>query len=80
MKLTAVLSDPPEGVALGKPVLAPGLLRLPVVAGEKAKPGLDNLIVELFAEAQRKGKDGKVMKRKYSAGFLPAVPVTIVTK
>ncbi|HET6428665.1 MAG TPA: hypothetical protein VFJ30_09670, partial [Phycisphaerae bacterium] len=50
---------------------------------DTAKSGLaDNLIVEAFRELVPKAKKGAApaKKRRWSIGFLPAIPVEIVRK
>ncbi|KPK50080.1 MAG: hypothetical protein AMK72_03035 [Planctomycetes bacterium SM23_25] len=82
--LVLELNDPPEGLSLRDvSVVSDGLEFRLQADGEAVKSGFaDNLIVEALREYVPKTKDGKSTgrKRRYSTGFLPAIPVEIVQK
>jgi len=80
-ELLLQLNDPPEGLTLHDvSVVAQGLQFRLEADKDAAKSGFtDNLIVEAFREFAPKRKDGRpAKKRRYSMGFLPAIPVRIV--
>jgi len=66
------LQDPPKGIAVGSAIALAGDLAFAIKADATAvKPGdADNLIIEAFARP-REG-------RRYSLGFLPAIPIEVV--
>ena len=78
------LNDPPEGLSLDDVSVVSDGLEFRLHADKDAvKSGFaDNLIVEAFRESTPKTKDGKPAgaKRRYSIGFLPAIPIEIVRK
>ncbi len=78
------LNDPPKGLSLRDvSVVSDGLEFRLHADTDAVKSGFaDNLIVEAFRESTPKTKDGKPTgaKRRYSMGFLPAIPIEIVQK
>lgn len=66
------LDDPPKGITVGSVIALAGDLAFAIKADATAvKPGdADNLIIEAFARP-REG-------RRYSLGFLPAIPIEVV--
>ncbi len=77
------LDEPPEGLSLsGVSVVPQGLAFNLSADKDAAKSGYaGNLIVEAFRESAPKRKDGKVgRKRRYSIGYLPAIPVRVVQR
>jgi len=78
------LDDPPAGLGLHDVSVVAGGLEFRLAADkDTAKSGLaDNLIVEAFRELVPKAKKGAApaKKRRWSIGFLPAIPVEIVRK
>ena len=77
------LNDPPKGLTLGDVTVVSGGVTFQLTAEKDAvKIGFaDNLIVEAFSEYASKSKGGKSkQKRRYSMGFLPAIPIEIVQK
>jgi len=82
--LMLALNEPPPGLSLRGVSAAPGGLEFGLHADKDAvKVGFaDNLIVEAIREYVPKTKDGKPTgrKRRYSAGFLPAIPIEVVQK
>lgn len=76
------LNEPPEGIVIDKTVSAPEGMVLTIRTDAKVKPGFrGNLIVEVFHETTGPGKDGKPgQKRRWSSGFLPAIPFKIIGK
>ena len=82
-ELLLKLDDPPAGLTLDEvSVVSEGLeFRLRAEKDAVKIGSTDNLIVEAFREYTPKPKDGKTgKKRRYSAGFLPAIPIQIVQK
>ncbi len=82
-QLRLELNNPPEGLSLHDvSVVAQGLQFRLQADKDAVKSGFaDNLIVEAFREFAPKGKDGKPRpKRRFSMGYLPAVPIQIVQK
>ena len=82
-QLQLELNDPPKGLSLHDvSVVAQGLQFRLQADKDALKSGFaDNLIVEAFRQFTPKRKDGKpARKRRFSVGFLPAVPVQIVQK
>jgi hypothetical protein len=79
----AQLVDPPDGISLDGISPAEGGVAVSLKAdAAKVKPGArGNLLVEVFIERSPPGKDGKPLpKRKWSAGYLPAIPFEIVKR
>lgn len=78
------LNEPPKGVALRDVSIKPGSLTFLLEADGKAvKTGLkDNLIVEVFTEKDKIGKDGTKTgeKQRVPLGMLPAIPYEIVKR
>ncbi len=77
------LSEPPEGITLGKVKRTESGFALELRADKKAPVGLaDNLIVEASMEVQWKPKDDPktVRKRRVALGVLPAIAFEIVEK
>lgn len=81
-QLKLELSSPPDGVSLQKVSVVPGGLELLLKADAEAPPVgyADNLIVEAFAEMQRRRPDGTTTgpKRRVPLGVLPAIPFEVV--
>ncbi|NSW56979.1 MAG: hypothetical protein HPY44_13290 [Armatimonadetes bacterium] len=75
------LSEPPDGLSVQEVKRRNNGLELVVRAdGEKLKTGTTgNLILEAFAEVelQAPGGQGKKQKRRFSLGYLPAVPFEV---
>lgn len=70
------LSDPPEGISIGKVSSDPkGVVVLLKVDRDKVQPGLQgNLIASVFLNKQIKDKDGKVIRQqRIPLGVLPAI-------
>jgi hypothetical protein len=77
------LVDPPDGISIEGISVAEGGAAVSFHAdAAKVKAGTrGNLLVEIFLERAPPAKDGKPgMKRKWSAGYLPAIPFEIVKK
>ncbi|MCE5237143.1 PPC domain-containing protein [bacterium] len=74
------LKSAPEGVTIKEQNALPSGLALTVQADRaKVKPGsADNLIVEVFIEAEVKRGNGQTVTVRNSVGVLPAVPVEVV--
>jgi hypothetical protein len=75
------LGDPPKGLTLGDvaPVLGGFLVTVKADAEALQVGYADNLILEAFAEMQRKRPDGtQGEKRRVSIGIVPAIPFEIV--
>jgi hypothetical protein len=76
------LSEPPDGISIDSiaPLGNSAAIRFKVDTA-KAKPGLKgNLIVEAFVERTPPPVNGKQPeKRRYSIGFLPAIPFEVAT-
>ncbi|UCG58698.1 MAG: hypothetical protein JSU70_04125 [Phycisphaerales bacterium] len=76
------LNEPPEGVTLHDVTVMPDGLAFKLKADKDAMESgfADNLIVEAFREYRPKQKDGTLakQKRRYSMGFLPAIPIQVV--
>jgi len=78
------LDQPPPGIRLcGVATGADGVV-LEVAADAQTAPiGLqDNLIVQVFAQVERAARDANTASRvqRVSLGFLPAIPIEVVTK
>ena len=77
------LNDPPAGISIGGLTPMEGGATVSIkVDPAKAKPGLKgNLLVEAFGEYSQPSKNGKgPEKKRWSAGFLPAIPFEVVAK
>jgi len=76
------LNEPPEGIVIDKTTYAPEGMVVAIRTDAAIKPGFKgNLIVEVFHETTGKEKDGKPgQKRRWSSGFLPAIPFKVVGK
>lgn len=78
------LSEPPEGLSVQEVKrLNNGLELVLKTDSNKLKTGArDNLILEAFAEVelQAPGGQGKRQKRRFSLGYLPAVPFEVTDK
>lgn len=76
------LNEPPEGITLDDVTVVPGGLEFRLNADENAAQGgfAGNLIIEAFRESMPKRQKGKPApkKRRFSIGFLPAIPIKIV--
>jgi hypothetical protein len=68
------LDAPPTGVALEKVAMSPGRIEFQLSASPDVSkaPGTGNLIVEILKEFERKNR-----KRRFSVGYLPAIPIEI---
>jgi len=79
--LEVELREPPPGIRVREARPVPGGLTLVLAAdGETLKPGdTNNLVVEAFAQLERKDTDGKPTGRKFrvSLGTLPAIPFEV---
>ncbi|MFH1748371.1 MAG: hypothetical protein ABIG44_15165 [Planctomycetota bacterium] len=78
------LNDPPKGITLQDVTLTSGTLAFVLQAdGTDVKPGYaDNLIVEAFMDVERpqRGQEGAKKKQRVSVGFLPAIPIEVVSR
>ncbi|MFB3896379.1 MAG: hypothetical protein ACE14V_08765 [bacterium] len=74
------LDEPPNGIILRDVVNEQGNLTLILAAdGKLANPGLrENLIVEAFAEYERKDGKNAGAKQRTSLGILPAIPIQVM--
>lgn len=82
--VSLALSDPPKGITLGEVSVVTGGIAFAVKAdGNAPSAGYqDNLIVEALADVPmgKPGTDAAKRTRRVSLGFLPAVPVEIVSR
>lgn len=82
-ELELALSEPPPGVVLESVTPISGGIELEFSAESGvAQVGLvDNLIVEVFANIEREGRDGaSAQQQRVSLGVLPAIPFEIVSQ
>jgi len=81
-ELKLEINDPPKGLSLEDvTVVRDGLsFRLKAEKNAPSSGFADNLIVEGFREFTPKAKKGKKVnhKRRFSVGFLPAIPIEVV--
>ena len=75
------LHEPPPGITLGEMSTMPGGVGLELKSDGKGVPAgyADNLVVEAFTEVAGPSQEGKPQPtRRFSVGFLPAIPFEIV--
>jgi hypothetical protein len=79
---------PPKGITVGEVKAMGDGFTVEVKAGREAERSgrVENLIVEAFVEREIRPKkkdgkkQGKIQKRRYSLGVLPAIPYTVVRR
>jgi len=75
------LSEPPEGISLGKISTTPEGAEMEFVANAKVKAGLaGNFIVNVIAERPRAAGPGGANARRAPVSVLPAIPFEIVAE
>ena len=76
------LSEPPEGISIERVMQTREGVTLTVRASSKMKPGTrGNLIFEVFSERPLPAPAGKKPEmRRYTSGYLPAIPFTVTAR